>query len=66
MRKGQIKRDYECPECKAILTETEFLLANVSGSAGTISHGGQHGDAKQQVFGQEESEEAEESYSWLP
>lgn len=41
-------------------TELEHLLANVSGNAGTISHGEQHGDAKQQFLWQDVPEDIEE------
>ena len=51
---------YLKPECNIMPTELEHLLANVSGSAGTISHGEQHVDAKQQILWQEASEDFEE------
>lgn len=51
---------YLKPECNIMPTELEHLLSNVSGNAGTISHGEQHGDAKQQIIWQDVPEDLEE------
>ena len=43
----KVKRAYAQPACGFVCTEIETLMNQVSGSAGTIGHGSQAGDAKQ-------------------
>ena len=51
---------YQKPQCKIVCTETEFLLNNASGNAGKIQPGTVTGDAKQNIF----SEEDWDNVSW--
>ena len=51
---------YQKPQCKIVCTETEFLLNNASGNAGKIQPGTLTGDAKQNIF----SEEDLDNVSW--
>ncbi len=51
---------YQKPQCKIVCTETEFLLNNASGNAGKIQPGTVTGDAKQNIF----SEEDLDNVSW--
>mgnify|MGYP000915021774 FL=1 len=51
---------YQKPQCKIVCTETEFLLNNASGNAGKIQPGTVTGDAKQNIF----SEEDLDNISW--
>ena len=50
---------YQKPQCKIVCTETEFLN-NASGNAGKIQPGTVTGDAKQNIF----SEEDLDNVSW--
>ena len=43
----KVKRAYTQPKCGIVCTEIEVLMNQASGSAGTIGHGSQAGDAKQ-------------------
>ena len=43
----KVKRAYAQPACGFVCTEIETLMNQASGSAGTIGHGSQAGDAKQ-------------------
>ena len=45
---------YQKPQCKIVCTETEFLLNNASGNAGKIQPGTVTGDAKQNIFSEED------------
>ena len=45
---------YQKPQCKIVCTETEFLLNNASGNAGKIQPGTVTGDAKQNIFNEED------------
>ena len=45
---------YQKPQCKIVCTETEFLLNNASGNAGKIQPGTVTGDAKQNIFREED------------
>ena len=49
---------YQRPQCKNVCTETEFLLNNASGNAGKIQPGTVTGDAKQNVFSEEDWDNA--------
>ena len=51
---------YQKPQCKIVCTELEFLLYNASGSTGKIQPGTVTGDAKQNIF----SEEDLDNVSW--
>ena len=51
---------YQKPQCKIVCTKTEFLLNNASGNAGKIQPGTVTGDAKQNIF----SEEDLDNVSW--
>ena len=51
---------YQKPQCKIVCTETELLLNKASGSAGKIQPGTVTGDAKQNIF----SEEDLDNVSW--
>ena len=51
---------YQKPQCKIVCTEIEFLLNNASGNAGKIQPGTVTGDAKQNIF----SEEDLDNVSW--
>ena len=51
---------YQKPQCSIVCTETEFLLNNASGNAGKIQPGTVTGDAKQNIF----SEEDLDNISW--
>ena len=45
---------YQKPQCKIVCTETEFLLNNASGNAGKIQPDTVTGDAKQNIFSEED------------
>ena len=45
---------YQKPQCKIVCTETELLLNKASGNAGKIQPGTVTGDAKQNIFGEED------------
>ena len=60
----KVKRAYTQPKCGIICTEIEVLMNQASGSAGTIGHGSQAGDAKQAPAWIEE-EEDEDKAPWL-
>ena len=45
---------YQKPQCSIVCTETEFLLNNASGNAGKIQPGTVTGDAKQNIFSEED------------
>lgn len=49
---------YQKPQCEIVRTETEFLLNNASGNAGTIKPGTVAGDAKHNFFSEEEFDNA--------
>ena len=49
---------YQKPQCKIVCTETEFLLNNASGNAGKIQPGTVTGDAKQNIFSEEDLDNA--------
>ena len=49
---------YQKPQCKIVCTETEFLLNNASGNAGKIQPGTVTGDAKQNIFSEEDWDNA--------
>ena len=49
---------YQRPQCKNVCTETEFLLNNASGNAGKIQPGTVTGDAKQNIFSEEDWDNA--------
>ena len=49
---------YQRPQCKNVCTETEFLLNNASGNAGKIQPGTVTGDAKQNIFSEEDLDNA--------
>ena len=51
---------YQKPQCQIVCTEIEFLLNNASGNAGKIQPGTVTGDAKQNIF----SEEDLDNVSW--
>ncbi|MBF1458259.1 hypothetical protein [Prevotella pallens] len=54
------KRVYLMPECDFVRTETENLLEQASGNAGTIGHGGSGGDAKENsLWLDDENEDSE-------
>lgn len=57
---------YVKPECEMTTCQTESLLNNASGNAGTIGGGGAYGEAKRQISWEEEDEEEEskEEYSF--
>ena len=60
----KLKRAYVQPACGFVCTEIETLMNQASGSAGTIGHGSQSGDAKQApVWMDNEDEEEEEKSS---
>ncbi|QUB57399.1 hypothetical protein J5A71_08960 [Prevotella melaninogenica] len=61
----KLKRAYVQPACGFIYTEIETLMTQTSGSAGTIGHGSQAGDAKQAPAWIEEEEEDEDKAPWL-
>ena len=62
----KLKRAYVQPACGFVCTEIETLMNQASGSAGTIGHGSQAGDAKQTpVWMDSEDEEEEEKSSWI-
>ncbi|MBW4901874.1 hypothetical protein KZY60_12990 [Prevotella melaninogenica] len=61
----KLKRAYVQPACGFICTEIEVLMNQASGSAGTIGHGSQAGDAKQAPAWIEEEEENEDKAPWL-
>jgi len=61
----KVKRAYTQPKCGIICTEIETLMNQASGSAGTIGHGSQAGDAKQAPAWIEEEEEDEDKAPWL-
>ena len=61
----KLKRAYVQPTCGFVCTEIETLMNQASGSAGTIGHGSQAGDAKQAPAWIEEEEEDEDKASWL-
>ena len=49
---------YQKPQCKIVCTETEFLLNNASGNAGKIQPGTVTGDAKQNIFNEDDLDNA--------
>ena len=51
------RKIYQKPQCNIICTETEALLGNASGNAGTIQPGTTVGDAKHNFFNEEEDQE---------
>ena len=62
----KLKRAYVQPACGFVCTEIETLMNQASGSAGTIGHGSQAGDAKQApVWMDNEEDEEEEKSSWV-
>ena len=56
------RKIYLKPQCNIICTETESLLVNASGNAGTIQSGTVTGDAKRNFFNEED--EDQEGFSW--
>ena len=54
---------YQKPQCKIVCTETEFLLNNASGNAGTIQPGVVTGDAKRNFFNDEEEDQGGTSWN---
>ena len=61
----KVKRAYTQPKCGIVCMEIEVLMNQASGSAGTIGHGSQAGDAKQAPAWIEEEEEDEDKAPWL-
>ena len=59
----KLKRAYVQPTCGFVCTEIETLMNQASGSAGTIGHGSQAGDAKQAPVWMDNEEE--EKSSWI-
>ena len=59
----KLKKAYVQPTCGFICTEIETLMNQASGSAGTIGHGSQAGDAKQAPVWMDNEEE--EKSSWI-
>ena len=59
----KLKRAYVQPVCGFVCTEIETLMNQASGSAGTIGHGSQAGDAKQAPVWMDNEEE--EKSSWI-
>ena len=51
---------YQKPQCSIVCTETEFVWNNASGNAGKLQPGTVTGDAKQNIF----SEEDLDNVSW--
>ena len=49
---------YQKPQCSIVCTETEFLLNNASGNAGKLPPGTVTGDAKQNIFSEEDLDNA--------
>ena len=49
---------YQKPQCKIVCTETELLLNKASGNAGKIQPGTVTGDAKQNIFSEEDLDNA--------
>ena len=49
---------YQKPQCKSVCTETELLLNKASGNAGKIQPGTVTGDAKQNIFSEEDLDNA--------
>ena len=49
---------YQKPQCKIVCTETELLLNKASGNAGKIQPGTVTGDAKQNIFSDEDLDNA--------
>ncbi len=58
-----VKRAYLKPECGVVRTETETLLGQASGSAGTIGHGSSGGDAKQAPIWDDDENEGTTSWT---
>ena len=56
------RKIYQKPQCNIVCTETESLLVDASGNAGTIQPGTTVGDAKYNFFYEEE--EDQEDTSW--
>ena len=56
------RKTYQKPQCNIVCTETESLLVDASGNAGTIQPGATVGDAKHNFF--DEEEEDREDTSW--
>jgi len=54
------RKIYQKPQCNIVCTETEALLVHASGNAGKIQPGTVTGDAKQNIF----SEEDLDNVSW--
>mgnify|MGYP001020206483 CR=1 FL=1 len=52
------RKIYQKPQCNIICTETEALLGNASGNAGKIQPGTVTGDAKQNIFSEEDLDNA--------
>ena len=51
------RKIYQKPQCNIVCTETEALLVNASGNAGTIQPGGSAGDAKYNFFNDEKEDQ---------
>jgi len=49
---------YQKPQCSIVCTETELLLNKASGNAGKIQPGTVTGDAKQNIFSEEDLDNA--------
>ena len=54
------RKIYQKPQCNIVCTETEALLGNASGNAGTIQPGATVGDAKRNFF----NDEDQDGFSW--
>lgn len=52
------RKVYQKPQCKIVCTETESLLIKASGNAGKIQPGTVTGDAKQNIFSEEDLDNA--------
>ena len=51
------RKIYQKPQCNIICTEAEALLVTASGNAGKIQSGTVTGDAKPNIFNDEEDQE---------
>ena len=56
------RKIYQKPQSNIVCTETESLLVDASGNAGTIQAGATVGDAKHNFFNEEEEDQEETSW----
>ncbi len=59
-----MKKSYESPDCKIVVTTTDFDLLQISAEKGDPKHGGEDTFSKSNPFGYEEDNDTKGTKGW--